>query len=133
MKHLTLSLFLLLPLDVNAQMPPGMNQAKMQQMMQQMQSMQNCMKNIDQTEMKAFEQRARKMEAEVKTLCAQGKRDEAQSVAMAFGMEVAKSPSMQQMKKCGEPMRDFLPQMPMLNRDKSENDQSHKHVCDEVN
>ena len=46
MKHLTLSLFLLLPLDVNAQMPPGMNQAKMQQMMQQMQNMQKPLSNV---------------------------------------------------------------------------------------
>lgn len=133
MKRLTLSFLLLLPFGANAQMPPGMDQAQMQQMMQQMQSMQNCMQNIDQTEMKAFEQRARKMEAEVKTLCTQDKRDEARSVAMAFGMEVAKSPSMQQVKKCGESMKDFLPRMPMLNQEKYENDRTHKHVCDEMN
>ena len=90
------------------------------------------MQNIDQTEMKAFEQRARKMESEVKTLCGQGRRDEAQAVAMAFGSEVAKSPSMQEMKKCGEQMKGFLPNMPVPNQDESESDLANKHVCEEV-
>lgn len=133
MKLVTLSLFLLLPLGAHAQMPPGMNPEQMQQMMKQMQAMQACIQNIDRTEMKAFEQRARRMESEVKGLCAQDKRDEAQSVAMAFGMEVAKSPSIQQMKKCGGPVKDFLPKIPMPGQESSGESQSPKHVCDEVN
>ena len=133
MKKMTFSLFLLLSSSIYAQMPPGMDQAQMQQMMQQMQSMQTCMQNIDQGEMKAFEQRAREMEAEVKSLCAQGKRDQAQSVAMAFGMEVAKSPSMQAMKKCGEHMKGFLPKMPMPTGDESDSESTRHHVCDEMN
>ncbi|MGR9115731.1 MAG: hypothetical protein ACU85E_08190 [Gammaproteobacteria bacterium] len=133
MKYLSFSLLLLLPLGAYAQMPPAMNQEQMQQMMQQMHRMQDCMQNIDQSEMKAFEQRARRMETEVQTLCSQGKRDEALAVAMKFGMEVSKSPSMQKMKKCGEHMKGFVPKMPLPTQDHSADGQDNRHVCDGMN
>lgn len=132
MKRLTVSLLSFLIFDAHAQMPPGMNQAQMQKMMQQMQNMQTCMQKIDKTEMKAFEQRAGTMESEVKALCAQGQRDKAQSVAMAFGMDIAQSPSLQEMKKCSEHMKGFVPKIPAANSVDSDNEPSPKHVCDEI-
>ncbi|WP_305906619.1 hypothetical protein Q9L42_020080 [Methylomarinum sp. Ch1-1] len=104
-----------------------MDQAKMQQMMQQMQNMQRCMQGIDQAEMKALEQRGRTMEAELRGLCAQGKREEAQTAALEFAMETAENSALQTMKKCGEQMQGLLPDLPL---GPSRNDLKDRHVCD---
>jgi hypothetical protein len=84
---------LLLPVMTIAQNYPGMGEGDTQNMMLQMQKMQTCMQGVDQSQLQAFEQRASKIEAEVKSLCASGKRDDAQQKAMAFGQEVVGNPS----------------------------------------
>ena len=65
---------MLLPLFALAQSPQGMNNPDMQKMMQKMQEMQACMEKVDQSELKSIEQRSQQIEAEVKSLCAGGKR-----------------------------------------------------------
>lgn len=109
---------------------PQFNEAQMQQMMQQMQGMQNCMANIDQTEMQAFQQKAEEMDAEVKALCAAGKRDAAMAKAMAFGKETAHSNLMQQMKACGEGMQQMMPKL-TKSLQPADTDNKPKHICDE--
>ena len=86
----------------------------MQKMMQQMQQAQACMAGVDQSELKKFEQRTNQMEASVKALCASGKRDEAQQEAIAFGREVASTPTMQKMQECGKMMQGAMPGMPAV-------------------
>jgi hypothetical protein len=85
------------------------------------------MQNVDQGKLKVLEQRSYEIEAEVKSLCASGKRDEAQNKAISFGKEVAKDPTMQVMRKCGEMMKGMPLNMPFMDQDK---DYSSHHVCD---
>ena len=127
MKKLTISLLLLAPIMSHAQNYPGMNEADMQKMMQQMEKMQSCMEKVDQSKLKALEQRSKKMEAEIKSLCASGKRDKAQQQAIAFGKEIANDASIKSMMKCGEIMKDAMPQISFTGVD-SEN--TNVHVCD---
>ena len=127
MKIFTLFLLLLLPLVSFAQNYPGMSEADMEKMMQQMQKMESCMKDVDQSKLQALEKRSRQVETEVKSLCASGKRDEAQKKAIAFGKEVVNSPTMKTMRKCGEMMKDVMPKLSFTGL---ENDINNRHICD---
>ena len=102
----------------------------MQNMMQQAQEMQACMQGIDQSRLKVFEQRAQKIEADVKSLCANGKRDEAQQEAIAFGQEVAGNPDIQKMMECSKMMSSLMTAMPFMEQADSA-DNSATHVCDQ--
>ena len=130
MKISTAILTLLLPLTAIAQNYQGMSESDMQNMRQQMQEMQTCMQGIDQSRMKEFEQRANKVEAEMKSLCASGKRDDAQQEAMAFAREVSSNPDIQKMRKCSEKMKGMMPRMPYMDQANGP-DSSVSHVCDQ--
>ncbi len=121
-------LLLLIPILAAAQNYQGMNKEDMQKVMQQMQEMQACMQNVDQDKLKALEQRSNRFGAEVKSLCASGKRDKAQQKAISFGKEMANDPSMQAMRKCGELSKGTMPKMPFMDQDI---DRSKHHVCDQ--
>lgn len=83
-----------------------------------------CMQNIDQAEMEKFSQESQQLDAEIKSLCAQGLRDKAMKQAMAFGKKMASSKFMQDMKKCGPAAKGMTPAYA--------NPEEHKkhHVCD---
>ena len=127
MKISTIFLFLLLPIVSFAQNYPGMSEEDMEQMMQQMQKMKSCMENVDQSKLKALEKRSRQMEYEVKSLCASGKRDEAQKEAISFGKEIVNDPTMKIMRKCGDTMKDVMPKLSFTGL---ENDIKNRHICD---
>lgn len=131
-KTLLATTLLLISLTSSAQNPGGMqmDEAQMQQMMQQAQKMQDCMANIDQAEMDAFQKQAEEMNSEVEALCAAGKRDAAMARAMAFGKETAQNKAMQQMKKCGEGMKNMMPNMPKVAQPHDDEDKP-RHICDE--
>lgn len=131
MFKILLSSLLFLPFAAMAQNTGGMqmNEAQMQQMMQQMQGMQNCMANIDPAELEAFQQQAEEMDAEVKALCAAGKRDAAMARAMAFGKETARSNVMQDMKKCGEGMQGIMQNLPKTAQPNDDEGKT-RHICD---
>ena len=130
MKRLTTTLLLILPAISTAQSYQNMSEADMQKMMQQMQQAQACMAGVDQAELKKFEQRANQMEASVKSLCASGKREKAQDEAMAFGREVASTPTMQKMRECGKMMEGAMPGMPSMH-DYASSDNDNQHICDQ--
>ena len=94
---------------VAAMAAPQMSDEQMQQMMQNAQQMQDCMGQIDEADMQAFEDKAEAMDKEIKALCAAGKRDEAQAKAMAYGKEMAASPTMKAMKQCGDMAMKMMP------------------------
>ena len=127
MKKLTVILSLLVPLTGLAQNYPGMNEADMQKMMKQMEKVQSCMEKVDQSKLKALEQRSKKMETEIESLCASGKRDKAQQQAIAYGKEITSDPSIKHMMKCGEIMKDAMPQISFTGVDSENTD---VHVCD---
>jgi len=123
---LVLTLIMSLALIVQARQ--GMSEEQMQQMMEQAQKMQKCMDKIDQSAMDALAAKAEKMHKDMKALCAAGKRDQAQSVAIAYGKELSTSKEMKVMKKCSEMAAGMMQQMPMMqNLDK---DYEKHHVCD---
>lgn len=132
MFKILLSSLLFIPFAASAQNPGDqpMNEAQIQQMMQQMQGLQGCMANIDQAELDAFQQQAEDMNAEIKALCAANKRDAAMDRAMAFGKKVAGSKVMQDMKKCGEGMKEMMPDLAKVARSRDENG-TQRHICDE--
>ena len=113
---------LLLPVSVFAQ---TIDPAKLELMKQQLKSMQSCIQKTDKAEMKKIGQQAKALEVEVKALCAAGKRDAAQQKAINFGQEIAVSPAMEEMKKCGEQVTAMLPSLISEMGDSEEN-----HVCD---
>lgn len=131
MKKALLSTLLLMPAFATAQTTPAMNQAQMQQMMQQMQGMQSCLQNIDRNDMRNLEQRGRAMQTEIKGLCSRGQRDKAQSAAMNYALKMANDPAVQAMKKCGEQMSKFLPDMPQ-DAFPSREELHNRHICDEL-
>ena len=132
MKISAIILLLLMPMVTVAQNYQNMSEEDMQKMMQQAQKMQSCMQNIDQAKLKAIDQRSSQILANIDSLCASGKRDEAQEKAISYGKEMAKDPTMQAMKKCsemmsGEMMQGMMPKTPLMDLDK---DLSSRHVCD---
>jgi hypothetical protein len=112
-----------------AQNYPAMNEADMQNMMQQMKKMQACMEKVDQAKLQALGERSQQMEAEVRSLCASGKRDEAQRKAIAFGKQIANDASMQTMMKCTEGMKSMIPGISFKGLEEEAGDQ---HICDHM-
>lgn len=130
MRKIGLILFLLSPATVFAQQ---MSQQDMQNMMVQVQEVQACMQTIDQNELNKLQEESKKIEAEVKSLCDNSKRDEAQDKAMAYSKEVINSAAMATMRKCTENLSGALKgMMPDLSPEKIAKDFSDKHVCDEI-
>jgi len=127
MKISAIILLLLIPIVTFAQNYQGMSEEDMQKMTQQMQKMETCMQNVDQAKLKVLEQRSYQFDAEVRSLCDSGKREEAQAKAISFGKEIANDPTMQAMRKCSEMMEGMMPKMPFMDQQK---DFSSHHVCD---
>lgn len=102
-----------------------MSDEQMQQMMEGAGKMQECMAKVDQKAMDALTAKGEKVNAEIKKLCAAGKRDEAQKKAMDYGKEMAASKEMQAMQKCGAMAQGMMPQHPGPGDGKKPG-----HVCD---
>jgi hypothetical protein len=113
-------LLLIMPALAIAKNYPGMSDADMQKI----QKMQSCMEKVDQKKLKALEQRQAQFDAEMKSLCGRGKRDEAQKKAVLFEKEMKKHPAIQAVNKCGEIGKGMIPNM---GRDEEKSDE---HVCD---
>ncbi len=127
MKKITITVsFLLLPIMAVAEDMSGMGMMS-EGMMQKMQQMAACMEQIDQSALQALEQKTNQMDKELAALCASGKRDDAQQLAISFAQEVAKSSSLQEIKRCAEMMK--VAGMPAPKVPDAE-DYSKHHVCD---
>jgi hypothetical protein len=130
MKRLLMTIFLLSPAAALAQ---GMDQQDMQNMMPQMQEMAVCMQAVDMNEIKALEKDTEKFEAEMKGLCKDGKRDEAQEKAIEFSKKMMASPALTAMRKCTEKMAASMKgMMPNMDPEEMAIDYSKHHVCDEI-
>ena len=128
MKKFIIVLLLIIPATTFAKNKQGMGQADMQNMMKQMQEVQECMARIDQNQLNQLQQRSEEAKNEIDALCAKGKKSKAQKKGIAFAKEMAKSPAIKQMKKCGELAQGALPDMPTSYDQK---DYSKQHVCDQ--
>lgn len=135
MKNLAITFLCLMPLISFAQNPMGVTEADMQKMLQQMQQAQTCMEKIDQSKLDALEKKAKQFEAEMRSLCANGKRAAAQERAMDYMKEVAGSPVIKEAKRCGEMMKGMMDSMVQgMNQQGSlmaeDKDYTRQHVCD---
>ncbi len=101
----------------------------MQIMMKQMQEMQDCMQQIKKAEITAAEQHAMKIASEAKALCTEGKREQAQQHVLAFSKELAKSPALQELRRCSEMATGITPMIPILDQYKVGNFSDY-NVCD---
>ena len=130
MKKLFVTILLLLPVAVVAQ---DINQQNMQNMMALMREIGMCMQSIDQKEMKTLENETNKFEAEMKGLCNDGKRDEAQKKALVFSKKLINSSTVKALRKCTEKMSASMKEMmPDLAPEEIAKDFSNHHVCDEI-
>ena len=114
-------------------MAQQMNEQDMQKMMAQIQEMTACMQGIDQNEIKALEQDSKQFESEVKALCNEGKRDQAQQQAIKFSKKMMDAPALVAMQKCTEKMNASMKgMMPNMDPEEIAKDYSAGHVCDEI-
>ena len=125
MKIVTIVLFLLAPVMAAAQ---DMSEAEMQNMMQLMQKMQECMAKVDQSELESLAQRSEEFEGELKALCDQGKKAEAQKMAIAYGKEMMKNESLKKMRKCAEITKGLVPESSIPSMEEKY-DYSARDVC----
>jgi hypothetical protein len=109
--------------------PTGMSEEQMQKMMKQAQAAQACMEKVDQSKLEALEVQSKKMQSELKTLCAAGKRDEAMNKAMKYSLEMKDNPALKAIGQCGEMMQGMIPKSYLPND--ASNDKN-THVCDNL-
>jgi hypothetical protein len=126
MKSMVILFLLLIPIAVSAQNPKEFSQEDMEKYLKQMQT---CMAGVDQSELDAIGNRSDEVDTEIAALCEQGKRDEAQSMAISYSKELAEKPALQQMKKCRELAAQVMPAG--HNPFGEEIDFNSRHVCDE--
>ncbi len=107
-----------------------MTQEQMQKMMQGAMKMQECMSKIDPAVMQRVQEDGKKIAVEIDTLCAAGKRDEAQQQAMAYAKSMADSRDMEQMRACGMMAQGTMPNMAMGNGTTEQEHAAAGHVCD---
>ena len=127
-KKILLSIFLCLPVVGMAQQ---MNEQDMHKMMAEMTA---CMQNIDQNEVKALEKDTKQFESEVKGLCKEGKRDEAQQQAIVYIKKIMNAPAWILMRKCTENIMtaSMKGMMPNMDPEEIAKDYSNRVVCDEI-
>ena len=124
--------FTVVSMPLLAQNPQGMSEEQMQQMMQGMQGMADCFKKIDTSKLQAIAEEGKVVEKEIKQLCTDGKRDEAQQRAMTFGFKYVNSPEFEQIKECGTMAKGMMPDIPDYSVfvAKEGEKQASRHVCD---
>jgi len=103
---------------------PYQAEVDMEKMMAQMKKYQTCIKGVDQSKLEAFERRANQHEAKVTSLCASGKRAQAEAMATSFYEEIERDPTLKVVLKCGELITNVMPSTDL------EKDESNQHVCD---
>jgi len=128
----SIALLLVCAGPVCAQQNGAPDDAQLQQMMQGMSQMAACFQNIDQDRLEAMGKESKAKEKEIKQLCADGKRDEAQSEAMAFGQSLMNSEEFKQLQQCGEMGRSMMPDMSRFTASDDEDGNGPRHVCDDL-
>ena len=130
MKHFLLPLLLTLTISntASAENMSGMDGMNMQQMMAQMNKMQQCLMQVDEMELLGYQNKISKLEPEIRSLCKNGKRDEAQQKAIAFGKEIASSNAIKTIQACTKNMQEsaFMPTLPDFDN------LGDRHICDEL-
>ncbi len=101
----------------------------MQQMMLQMQKMQQCLMQVNAAEIHQYEVEISKFESKLRSLCQQGKREQAQTEALEFAKKIANSEAIKTIQACTKDMRAnaFMPATPDFEN------LDGQHICDQFN
>ncbi len=126
MKNILILFFLFVATNIFAANQQGLSEKDVQNMMQKMQEMQTCMGEVKLSDIESLKQRSIKLQSELKSLCASGKRKAAQEKAIVFGKEISQMPITKTVSKCSKIIDGILPKisLPDLSNDSS------PHVCD---
>jgi TolA-binding protein len=123
----------LLAQDIDQELPASiipdlsnMDQQQLQGMMQQVQAMQACVAKIDQQKLEVIRKESEQITADIKSMCAAGERDAAQSKAIAFGKKTVNEPVMLELQACAGIMNLSIPQSAWA---ELENENTQVHVC----
>lgn len=110
-------LLLIIPFSISAQQPPHMvmggqemNQQDMQKMMAGMQKMGACMQKIDKKKLEIMEQRAQAFSKTIQSLCAKGKRAQAERESQKIGKKMMNDPIAKELKKCSDMVIGMMPE-----------------------
>lgn len=112
-----------------AQNYQGISETDMQRMMQEAQKMQACMQNLDQQKLQALGEKAKQVESEIKALCTNGKRKQAEKKGYEFAQEMNTNPEIAAARKCGEMLRGMMPSFSFADETANE---SGGHICDDM-
>ena len=124
MKTLLFTFFISSSLLFSQEMPQ-MNEQNIEKMMQEMQKMQMCMAKIDFDSLASLEEKSFTVQKKIEEKCTQGKKDEAEAIALKFVTEIKKLPAIIQMQECGKD--SAMGQMLKLELDKTTDT---THICD---
>lgn len=118
---------LLLPVAASGIQPAGGGERDVPGTMQRIQQFQACIEQLDQSALAAIDRRSMTVDAEIRALCARGERDKAQEKAAAWAREAEAAPVVREMIRCGEIMKDRIPDFPSMGL---EEEYAGRHVCD---
>lgn len=93
----------------------------------QIQQFQTCIERLDLSALETIDRRSMTVEEEIQSLCARGKIDAARKKAVSWAREAAAAPVVREMIRCGEIMKDRVPDLPFMGLDE---DYAGRHVCD---
>ena len=108
----------------------GPNGIDMEKMMQQAEAAQACFEKIDEAQLKALEQKGRKMEQDINALCKAGKTSEATRKAMQYSRQLLSDPSFKQIKTCAKFMDGMMPMLQAFQTFEEGQIGQSSNVCD---
>lgn len=126
LKTLVLAI-LLMPVTTFAQDGGGLGQDKQRSLIQAAEQMRACFNNVDQQELRDLQQKAEAIESKLRGLCESGQRVQAQNEALLFSQEFARSPSVEQLRRCGDIGKAMIPDIPEFDDPETYKD---RHICD---
>ena len=78
----------------------NLDAAKLQAMMEQAEIVQACLAKVDQTRLQSLQAAAEEEGTQIDALCQEGKRDEAQAKAVAYGQQMINEPLVRELQTC---------------------------------
>lgn len=118
-------------LNAHTLLPANMNEADKQLLTDTLSQLQTCFSQIDSKQVASLQQRADLFSAELRVLCLERKRDEAEKRTASFYASMMKDPVIKQAEVCAkkipEKFEGFL--STPLNLSQFETD-DHHHICD---
>lgn len=95
--------------------------------------MRQCLLFVDQAALQEFENKGLRLDREIKSLCAKGERNKAQSKAYGFGTEIYKSTSVSTFRVCAKIQPEFDSALLQIMKRYHVSALRYTHACEQVN